>query len=112
MFIWTRYGFIAPFIPMAGYAGMVKLCQKSYGVGYTDVHSWPGALGTLLGAAALWVIAEKLKAPPRKLIDAVTGEAVELSRKDTFFFIPLTYFAGLMVLVAGWMLLFRTDSPL
>jgi hypothetical protein len=112
MIIWTGYGFLSPLIPMAGYAGVVKLCQKTYGLNYTQSHSWPGALGTALGAVVLWMVAEKLSPPLRTLVDTATGETVVMKRKNTFFFIPMNYFAGLMVLVAGWMLLFKPDSPL
>lgn len=112
MIIWTRYGFIAPFLPIGGYMGVATLCQKAYGADYINHHSWPGALGTLLGAVALWVIAEKIAAPPRKVVDPKTGETLLLTNRDTFFWIPLNYFAGLMVVVAVGMLIFKTESSL
>lgn len=97
---------------MAGYFGVAKLCQLSYGSDYINHHSWPGASGTLLGAIALWIIAEKIAAPPRELLDVKTGETVHLKNRDTFFFIPLNYFAYLMVFVAAGMFFLKTDSSL
>ena len=114
MLIWQGFGFLAVVFPILGYVLTVKVLQAILGAPYTDSHAWPGALGTLLGAAAVWFLARSpiLNKPGRSLVDPKTGETVVLKKKHTFFFIPMDYFAGIMLLVALGMLIFKSGSPL
>lgn len=112
MIIFQGFGFLVLFVPIAFYAAVVSVCRSSFGVSYTNTHAWPGALGTALGAALLWFLAEKLKSPGRVLVDPATGQQVILRKKHSFFFIPLAYWGYIMFAIALGMLLFRKDSPL
>ncbi len=112
MIVWQGLGLLAALIPIAGYVLMVKLVQASLGLDYTNTHSWPGALGTLLGAVAVWFLAQRLMGPGRTMVDQQTGQTVVLRKKHTLFFIPMHYFAAILAVVALGMLLFKSGSPL
>ena len=112
MIIWQGFGFLVLFIPIACYATMVAICRQIFGLSYTNMHAWPGALGTALSAGLVWFLAKKLDRPGRLLIDPATGQRVTLKRRDTFLFIPLMYWSYGMLVIALGMLIFRKDSPL
>jgi hypothetical protein len=71
-----------------------------------------GRIGHSDGAAVVWLWAFKLKKPGRVLIDPQNGETVRLTKKHTFFFIPMEYIALMMGVVALGILLFKQGSPL
>ena len=112
MIVWQGFGFLGVLIPILSYMLTVKMFQGALGVPFTDTHSWPGALGTLIGAGLVWLIARMLNSPGRTLIDPVTGETVVLRKKHTFFFVPINYIAAVMAVVAIGMLFFKDGSPL
>jgi hypothetical protein len=112
MIIWSGFGFLAGVVPVLCYMAIVKLIQIQYGPAYTASHSWPGALGTLLGAFAVWIIAEKLEAPTRVLTDEATGERVIFRKRHSLFFVPMRWWTAILIAVALWMLVAKHDSPL
>ena len=112
MLVWQGFGILAVIIPIVGYVLTVMAVQGVLGNLYTNSHSWPGALGTLLGAIAVWFLAQKLKGPGRTLVDPKTGESIVLTKKHTFFFVPMHYIAIIMAIVAVGMLFLKQGSPL
>jgi hypothetical protein len=96
MIIWSGFGILAALLPVLGYVVVAGLVQAVAGTGYIGHHSWPGALGTLMGAAGVWVLSVKLSEPER----------------HTVFYIPLKYLSVLFAVVAVLMLLIKTDSSL
>jgi hypothetical protein len=112
MIVWQGFGFFAVLIPILTYVAVVKLCQLALTAAYTNTHSWPGALGILLGAAGVWWLAKVLDHPKRMLMDEGDGRPVMVQRKHTLFFVPLLYVAVILAIAALAMLAFRNASPL
>ena len=112
MIIWQGLGLLAVLIPIAMYALTVKVLQLALGVAYTDTHSWPGALGTILGAALVYLLAMRLDAPGRTLVDQRTGQTVIIKRKHTLFWVPMHILAMVLAAVGLGMLLLKSGSPL
>ena len=112
MIIWQGLGFLALLIPIARYAGTVKLLQLTLGMPYTANHSWPGALGTLLGAALVYLLALRLEAPGRTLLDPRTGQGVTLKRRHTLFWMAMRIAALAIVAISAGMLILEGASPL
>ena len=112
MIIWQGFGFLGAVIPILSYVLVALLVKTVFGPAYLTIHSWPGALGTLIGAGLIWLLSEQLDKPARTLVDPQTGAVVQLKKRHTLFWIPLRYFAALMALVAVGMLLLKTDSSL
>jgi hypothetical protein len=110
MVIWQGLGFLALVIPILGYVLVARLVGAMEGVGYLALHSWPGALGTLLGACLVWLLALWLDKPGRELTDPKTGEIVVLKRKHSLFFVPMKYVAILMAVIALGIFLFQHES--
>ena len=112
MIIWSGLGFLGLLLPVAGYIVIVKFLQFALGSQYTDVHSWPGALGTILGAAGVWFLGLKLSGSGRTLLDPATGQTVQVRKRHTLFWIPLQYVAIPMLLAGVGMLILKHGSPL
>ena len=112
MLIWQGFGFVGAFLPILFYVAVSFLVQAAAGKDYIARHSWPGALGTLVGAVAVWFLALALDKPGRIFVDPQTGQTVEFKKKHTLFFIPLKYLAIVFAVVAVGMLIFKTDSSL
>ena len=112
MFIWQGLGFLGALLPLVFYVAFGLLIQAVVGKDYLVHHSWPGALGTLVGALAVWFLAMALDKPGRVLLDPKTGQTVEFKKQHTLFFIPLKYLAIVFTVVAFGMLIFKTDSSL
>jgi hypothetical protein len=112
MIIWQGLGFLGAIIPIIFYVAVGLTMQAIVGKDYLAHHSWPGALGTLVGAFVVWFLALALDKPGRVLLDPQTGQTVELKKKHTLFFIPLKYLAIIFAVVAFGMLVFKTDSSL
>ena len=112
MIIWQGFGFLAVIIPIVGYVLAALSVQAIAGPGYLAHHSWPGALGTLIGAGFIWVLGTKLERPPRTLIDQQTGETVVLRKRHTLFFIPMRYLGIVFTVVAIGMFFLKSDSSL
>lgn len=112
MIIWQGLGFLGPIIPIVCYVLLAMLVRAVAGPAYLTTHSWPGALGTLIGAGLVWLLGERLDKSARTLVDPQTGEVVQLKKRHTLFWIPLRYIAILMAVIAVGMLLLKTDSSL
>ena len=112
MLIWQGLGFLAAIIPIICYVLFSKVVTAALGLSYTNSHSWPGALATLIGAGFVWLIGWKASGPGRTLVDLKTGQPVVIKKKHTLFWIPMEYFAIVLVVVAIGMLIFRHDSSL
>jgi hypothetical protein len=112
MIVWQGWGFLAALIPMGGYLLLAKIVQVLLGAAYLETHSWPGALGTLIGAAVVWVLGWKLNGPGRTLVDPVTGKNVVLRKRNTLFFVPMQYVGIVLGVVALGMFFLKHDSTL
>ena len=112
MIIWQGLGFFGALIPIMCYVLAALIVEGVAGRNYLGTHSWPGALGTLVGAGLVWLLSRKLEKPSRTLLDPQTGETVVLNRKHTLFFVPVRYLAILFAIIAVGMFLFKSDSSL
>jgi hypothetical protein len=112
MIIWQGWGLLAAFLPVLFYIITVLVVTAIAGEPYVSVHSWPGALGVLISAGAVWWLVKVLGQPDRQLLDLQTGETVVFRKKHSLFFIPLQYFVFVLVAIAVWMLVAHHDSRL
>jgi hypothetical protein len=112
MVIWQGLGFLAIVLPMIGYILVSVTVGAIEGPGYTAQHSWPGALGTLIGACVVWLLALRLDQPGRQLVDPKTGQVVVLRKKHTLFFVPMKYVALFMAGVALWIFFVQHGSSI
>ena len=88
MIVWQGLGFLGAIIPIVFYVVVGLLIQAVAGKDYLARHSWPGALGTLVGAFAVWFLALALDKPGRVLLDPQTGQTIQFKKRHTLFFVP------------------------
>ena len=112
MIFWQGWGILSLVIPALTYMGIVKMVQVGTSVAYTDTHSWPGAVGTLVGAAVVWYLGISLRGGDRTLLDPKTGQTIILRKRNSIFFVPMEYAGIILGVVALGMLIFKSGSPL
>lgn len=101
MIVWQGLGILALVIP-AVLGGIAQWgVDAHFGVGYAKSHSWHNAIAWTIGAAVVWWMGSSLaKRPGRVLVDAVTNEQIEFKEKHTMFWVPMHYWAFVLVAVS------------
>jgi len=112
MIVWQGLCFLTLILPIIGYVLTAMLLKAIVWPGYLAIHSWSGTLGTLLGAAATWMIALKLDGAGGTLLDPQTGRTIVFEKRHTLIFIPIKYVAIAMAAVALGILFLQHDSSL
>ncbi len=75
--------------------------NQEAGEGYYDHHKWPFAVSLVFSAVICWLLGNFLrKRPGRVLIDKKTGKEFTLNRKHTLFFIPMHWWAPILLVLA------------
>lgn len=101
MIVWQGAGFLGALIPvifvLAGNYGL----DKYLGTGYYSSHSWAPMSMLLASALVVWLFGKRLaNIPGRELIDPNTQERFIFKTRHTIFWMPLHYFAGVLVVFA------------
>jgi hypothetical protein len=112
MIIWQGFGFLGALIPIGCYVLSALVVRAIAGADYLAFHSWPGALGTLVGGGLVWLLGEKLNDAGRSLVDTKTGQTVVLKKRHTLFFIPLKIVAIALAVIAIGILFFAGNSSI
>ncbi len=112
MIIWQGFGFLGALIPIGCYVLAALLVQAVTGADYLASHSWPGALGTLVGAGLVWLLGERLDDPGQSLVDTKTGQTVVLKKRHTLFFVHLKVVAIALAVIAIGMFIFAGNSSI
>ncbi len=100
---WSGRGWIVPAFAfgssLAG--GLITSCVTG-SLAYWDSHPWPMGIAMLVCGPPCWFIGRRFRnQPPRRLIDAETGEAVILRPSHTCLFIPVMWW-GPILTAAGF----------
>jgi len=106
MVVWKGWGLaIVAFIFM--FVLPIELLVEHYfGEGQYKALAWPIPLAVLLGAIPTTLVGMRLNnKPARVLIDAETGEKVELKPNHSLFWIPMQYWGIILVGLSTWMYL-------
>lgn len=111
MIIWQGKGVLGVVIPFIFLVvGQIGL-DATMGEGYYSSHSWAPAACLALSAVVIWVLGRELnKRPVRELVDPKTQQKVILKEKHTMFWMPLQYFAWLVLVFASYMY-FKDNLP-
>jgi hypothetical protein len=107
MIVWRGWGILVPVIAFASALLMQVAVDALAGPGaYTrDAYPWaPVAL--LLAAPLVWLLGRRFNGrTPRVLVDRETREEVILRPEHAFFWIKMEYWAIILALIAGAVLL-------
>lgn len=104
MIIWSGVGFLAGVLALcccfAMEAGLEMYHANDL---YYQQHGWPKFVALLIAAAMVWPLGRLLnrKEPDRTYVDQETGETVTVKSyaPHTFFFIPMEYWAPILVVI-------------
>jgi hypothetical protein len=98
MIIWQGFGFMV-FVIVFGCSLIANLIfDAEAGHGYYDHHKWPFAVSLTVSAGLCWFYAKYLgKRPGRVVIDKQTGKEFTIGRRHTLFFIPVLYWAPILL---------------
>lgn len=108
--IWSGLGFLVPLIAFGCCLAVQLLSEAAFhDENYYQSHGWPKLVALVVAAAIVAIVGRLLKRRQgRVLIDPQTGAEVVVGREHTFFFIPVEYWAPI-ILVLGFVFLFVTD---
>ena len=107
MIIWSGLGFLVAVITF----GCLLLTEFATRAAFHDdhyyqAHGWTKLAAFLVAALIVWPLGRYLRAKPaRVLVDPATGEQVVFKRNHALFFIPMEYWAPILV-VLGMIFLF------
>lgn len=101
MIIWTGWGFLVAVI-VFGFSLAANLLTNSItgGETYWDSHKWPFAISLFFSALACYLAGRAFsRRKGRILIDPETGQQVVLRKSHTLFFIPMIYWAPVLIVI-------------
>ena len=100
MIIWTGWGILVFVIGLGALVIAQAVANAALGPQYYEHNAWPKIVAAIVAAVAIWLVGVRLNgAPGRVVVDKQTGREITLRRRHTFFFIPMQYWAPI-VLVA------------
>ena len=101
MIIWSRWGFLVAVIAIGCLLASELLVETAFADNdYYQKHGWPKA--TALAAAALIIgpLGRYFnRRESKRLLDPETGQEVVVEDKSTFFFIPMEYWAPILIIL-------------
>ena len=107
MFFWSGLGFLVPLLAFACFLLMEVAVEGATGdTNYYQARLWPMAAAFALAALFVGVLANRLdRRQARTLVDEATGERVVLRTSHTFFFIPVRYWSGILLVTGAGVVL-------
>lgn len=110
MIIWSGWGILVPVIVFLTSLVMEALTESILGDdrAYQE-QAVPLTLALLISAVIVWFVGRYLNnRPGRVLVDKETGEEVVLRPRAAFFFVPMQYWAPILVAFAVVALVMRS----
>lgn len=102
MMIWSGLGFLVAVITFGCALGTEALVEAWFQDDhYYQSHGWPKFVAFVVAAVIVGVVGWTLKRRQGKvLIDPETGDEVIVGVDNTFFFIPMEYWAPILLVLA------------
>ncbi|MDJ0814055.1 MAG: hypothetical protein QNJ23_10010 [Woeseiaceae bacterium] len=103
LIVWRGLGWLVPVIVMAALILSQASVDAVYGDGFYTANAWPKQAAFVAAALAVGVLGFFLNYKLRKvLINEETGEAVGKAPSHTLFFIPVEYWAVIVLALFFW----------
>jgi hypothetical protein len=98
--IWTGWGILVFVFGLGALVIAQALANAVLGAGYYETNAWPKIAAAVVAAILMWLVGRRLNgAPGRTVVDKQTGREMTLRRRHTFFFIPMEYWAPIVVVL-------------
>jgi hypothetical protein len=102
MIIWSGMGWLVAAITFALVLAAEYLSEAAFAdQTYYQTHTWPLAGALLIAALIVWFLGSWLHGrDSRVVVDKATSREMTIGRRDALFFIPMRYWAPILVLGA------------
>src|SRR3954451_23368859 len=101
MIIWSGLGFLVAVIGFGCLLATEFLVEAAFHDDrYYQAHGWPKSVAFAVAAVIVGIVGRWLNRRQGKvLIDPETGREVVVGRRNTFFFIPMEYWAPILLVL-------------
>ena len=101
--VWRGFGWLVPVFVMAALIVSQLSVDAFYGEGFYTANAWPKQAALALAAVSVGLLGFLVNHVKRKvLIDEETGEALGKAPSHSLFFIPIEYWAIIVLAVTFW----------
>jgi hypothetical protein len=98
--IWRGLGFLVFGIVLVCMVLGKLIFDGFLGEGYFDYHRWPLALCLIISAASCWTLGNYLQAHAEAKDEKTGGDSSDHWPRHTLFFIPMHYWAPILLVIA------------
>jgi len=106
MLVWKGWGFLVFLIPLFCSLLIQFILDSNFGDGFYKSTSWTMPLVFIFSAVPTCILGYKLNNKAgRIVVDIETNERIELKEKHSFFWIPMQYWAVIIIGISAWMYL-------
>jgi hypothetical protein len=108
MITWSGKGYYVLLVAIGCQILAMMACNTILGdITIFKTHGWPKAAALIAAAAVIWLLAKSLRGRTEYGIHKETGERVPYTPRDTLFFIPMQYWAIVLLLLAVYVGVFN-----
>ena len=101
--VWTGLGWLVPVIWIVALVLTQSSIDAVYGEGFYTANAWPKQAALLVAAVPICILGIYLNHVKRQaLIDEETGKVLDRAPAHTLFFIPIEYWAAIVVTMLFW----------
>ena len=103
MIIWRGWGFLVAVFAFGASLAMELITESmTADADYYQKEAWPLALALVIAAILTWLVGRTLHARGgRVVIDKATGRELTIGAAHTFFFVPMHYWAVVLIALAA-----------
>jgi hypothetical protein len=100
MIIWRGWGFLVAVFTF-GTSLAMELATESMTGDFYQREAWPLALALVVAGVVTWWVGKQLNARGgRAVVDEATGQKLTIGGSHTFFFVPMHYWAVVLIALA------------
>jgi hypothetical protein len=103
MIIWRGWGFLVAVFAFGASLAMELVTESMTGDDdFYQKEAWPLALAFVVAGVVTWFVGKRLNArAARSTIDEATGQKLTIGGSHTFFFVPMHYWAVVLIALAA-----------
>ena len=104
MIVWKGWGIMALLIPLVCSLLVEAVVDYKYGIEFYKSNNWAMPLVFALSSTIVFSLGRTLNSRPGKVvIDIETNQQIELKKTHSMFWIPLQYWAVIIMALSIWM---------
>lgn len=101
--VWRGFGWLVPVIVIAALMALQLSVDAVYGEGFYTANAWPKQAAFIVAAISVGILGIFLNHTKRQmLIDEESGEVLGKAPSHSLFFIPVEYWAIIVLALTFW----------